>query len=177
MIYVPTINNFISRHAKLGAVAYAAALLTLAAMNALLIMDVAQQYHARNSSLEQLAQLKARLQIPAGSRLGDSPFLEGESETQASAALLKRLTAASAQAGANVLSSEVEPQANAKDGYLKAITTCELEEPALQRLLYDLEAGTPLLLVDQVLVQPANDGGKLRVVIGVSGLWPGARND
>jgi len=174
MISAAAINDLVSRHARLGALAYAAAILMLVALNPMLIVDLAQQYHTRNSSLEQLEQLKARLKLPAGSSLGDSPFLEGDSETQASAALLKRLTTASAQAGANVLSSEVEPQANAKDGYLKAMTTCELEEPALQRLLYDLEAGMPLLSVDQILVQPASERGKLRVVIGVSGLWPGA---
>ena len=55
-----------------------------------------------------------------------------------------------------------------------------MEQPALQRLLYDLEVGMPFLFVDQLDVQvpqttTGNESGtgKIRVVLGVSGRWQG----
>jgi general secretion pathway protein M len=58
-----------------------------------------------------------------------------------------------------------------------------MEQPALQKLLYDLEAGMPFLFVDQLDVQvpqttATNEGGsagRIRVVLGVSGQWQGNR--
>jgi general secretion pathway protein M len=68
----------------------------------------------------------------------------------------------------------------AKDGFVAVTVSCEVEQPALQQLLYDLEAGMPFLFVDQLVAQgPAAPGttpqGKLRVVISVSGQWQGAK--
>jgi general secretion pathway protein M len=54
-----------------------------------------------------------------------------------------------------------------------------MEQPALQKLLYDLEVGMPFLFVDQLDVQvpqttATNEGaGRIRVVLGVSGQWQG----
>jgi general secretion pathway protein M len=50
----------------------------------------------------------------------------------------------------------------------------------LQELLYDLEAGMPFLFVDQLVVQtPTAEAGeqpvRLRVLLGVSGQWRGAK--
>jgi len=47
-------------------------------------------------------------------------------------------------------------------------------------LLYDLEAGMPFLFVTQLMVQssqenPVAEGGRLRVLLGVSGQWQGAK--
>jgi general secretion pathway protein M len=55
-----------------------------------------------------------------------------------------------------------------------------VDQPGLQQLVYDLEAGLPLLFVDQLVVQapPAvvNTGeGRLRVLLTVSGQWQGGR--
>ena len=52
----------------------------------------------------------------------------------------------------------------AKDGFVGLVVSCEMEQPALQKLLYDLEAGMPFLFVDQLDVQvpqttAANEGG------------------
>jgi general secretion pathway protein M len=58
------------------------------------------------------------------------------------------------------------------------IASCEIEQPQLQQLLYDLEAGMPFLFVDQLVVQTplAESGnGKLRILLGVSGQWRGAK--
>jgi general secretion pathway protein M len=62
------------------------------------------------------------------------------------------------------------------------VVSCELDQPALQKVLYDLEAGMPFLFVDQLDVQvpqvaAANEGGsgKIRVVLGVTGQWQGSK--
>ena len=82
------------------------------------------------------------------------------------------------RAGGSVISSEVEPQAVAKDGFLKAIANFELEQAALQQLLYDFEAGMPFLYIDQLSIYaptPSNEGGRVRVMLGVSGMWRGEK--
>jgi general secretion pathway protein M len=60
------------------------------------------------------------------------------------------------------------------------VVSCEMEQPALQKLLYDLEVGMPFLFIDQLDVQvpqttATNEGGAglARVVLGVSGQWQG----
>jgi general secretion pathway protein M len=66
----------------------------------------------------------------------------------------------------------------AKDGFVSVTVNCELEQSALQQLLYDLEAGMPFLFVDQLVAQgPAatTPQDKLRLVISVSGQWQGAK--
>ena len=52
--------------------------------------------------------------------------------------------------------------------------SCEIEQPALQKLLYDVEAGMPFLFVDQLVVdspEAANNVSRLKVVLAVSGQW------
>jgi general secretion pathway protein M len=107
-------------------------------------------------------------QIPSG-----SPFLEGQTVTQAGAALLQRVANAVSQVSGSVLSTQVDllgPQS--KDGYVSVLANCEVQQPALQRLLYDIEAGMPFLFIDQLSVEvPNTDGGPLRVTLAVSGQW------
>ena len=108
-----------------------------------------------------------------------SPFLEGQTVTVAGAALLQRVADAVTRFGGNVLSSQVELQGTqAKDGYISLIASCEIDQTALQRLLYDVEAGMPFLFIDQLVAQApaaAGEGGRMRVLLSVSGLWPGAK--
>ena len=88
--------------------------------------------------------------------------------------LLQRVTGAITRAGGDVVSSEIVPQVpEAKDGYLRAIATCELDQTAFQQLLYDIEAGMPFLIIDQLLVHSA-ERDRLRLVLTVTGLWTGA---
>jgi general secretion pathway protein M len=83
------------------------------------------------------------------------------------------------QVGGNIQSSQVDVQGNqARDGLVSLLISCEVDQPALQKLLYDLEAGMPFLYVDQLDVQmpqaaAANEAvsGRLRVILGVSGQW------
>ena len=59
-------------------------------------------------------------------------------------------------------------------------------QPQLQQLLYDLEAGMPFLFVEQLVAQApqgvaggggvtGTEGGRLRVLLGVSGQWQEAK--
>jgi general secretion pathway protein M len=112
-----------------------------------------------------------------------SPFLEGQTLTVAGAALQQRIGSAVKAVGGNVLSSQIDLQGtDSKKGFLSLTASCELEQPALQQLLYDLEAGMPFLFIDQLTVQApqaigsaADAATRMRVLIGVSGQWQGTR--
>ena len=83
-----------------------------------------------------------------------SPVLEGPTVTVAGAALLQRVAGAVTRVGGNILSSQVDLQgAQSKNGFVKVSVDCEVDQPSLQKLLYDLEAGMPLLFVDQLVAQ------------------------
>lgn len=107
------------------------------------------------------------------------PFLEGPTVTVAGANLLQRVAAAVGNAGGSVQSSQVDVSgAQVKDGFVGLVVSCELDQPALQKVLYDLEAGMPFLFVDQLDVQvpqatALNEAatGRVRVILGVSGQW------
>jgi general secretion pathway protein M len=60
------------------------------------------------------------------------------------------------------------------------IASCEIDQSELQKLLYDLEAGMPFLFIDQLVIQPpltlsGAGGGRLRLLLTVSGQWRGAK--
>ena len=79
---------------------------------------------------------------------------KGQTLTVAGAALLQRVADAVTKVGGNVLSSQVDVQGvQAKDGYVSVLASCEIEQAAMQRLLYDLEAGMPFLFVEQFVAQ------------------------
>lgn len=129
-----------------------------------------------------LAQVQARRGHggPAGAARVGSPFLEGPTVTVAGASLLQRVAGAIAQAGGTMQSSQVDVGGQGRDGVVTLLVNGEIEQQALQRLLYDLEAGMPYLYVDQLDVQmpqastadeaPAA-AGRLKIMIGVSGRW------
>lgn len=108
-----------------------------------------------------------------------TPFLEGPTVTVAGANLLQRVAAAVGNVGGSVQSSQVDVSgAQVKDGFVGLVVSCELEQPALQKVLYDLEAGMPFLFVDQLDVQVPQttalseaSTGRVRVILGVSGQW------
>ena len=122
-----------------------------------------------------------RAQAPDGAGPAGSPFLEGATVTVAGAALLQRVTAAVTKLGGNVLSSQVDLQGTqSKAGFLTIIASCDIDQPGLQQLLYDVEAGMPFLFVDQLVVQApasfaASGDGKLRILLAVSGQWRGSK--
>jgi general secretion pathway protein M len=166
----------------LAATAYAAVVLVLLWIVVSSIADILSQRTAVAASAAMLEQLEGRrIAPPKGSAAGEmpsgSPFLEGATVTVAGAALLQRVAGAVAKFGGNVLSSQLDVQGpHAKAGFVSMIASCELDQPTLQPLLYDLEAGMPFLFVDQLSVQGASSGeGRLRVLLSVSAQWQGAK--
>ena len=172
--------------ATLGYLVTVALLLTLAWTGFAEILEQRQSVAAASDLLAQLEGRKAGARgnaadptaatVPTG-----SPFLEGQTLTVAGAALLQRVADAVTKVGGNVLSSQVDVQGvQAKDGYVSVLASCEVEQSALQRLLYDLEAGMPFLFVEQFVAQSAQTGtqapaagGRMRLLLAVSGRWQG----
>jgi general secretion pathway protein M len=157
-----------------------AALLFIAVSSISDVLDQHSQVTAASAMLEQLDGRRAPsahgdAMIPSG-----SPYLEGATVTVAGANLLQRVAGAVVKQGGNVLSTQLDVQgAPTRSGLLSMIASCEIEQSQLQKLLYDLEAGMPFLFVDQLEIQtPLNsetEGGKLRILLAVSGQWRGAK--
>lgn len=184
MNQVATLRNFLNQ--PLAAAACFAAVIGLLLFTIISsLVDVLSQRAAATASAAMLEQFEGRhpatmrgeasgVGAPSG-----SPFLEGATITVAGASLLQHVTAAVTKLGGSVLSSQVDLQGTqAKAGFLSVIASCEVDQPGLQQLLYDLEAGMPFLFIDQLVVQaPSNFGtsteGKLRVLLTVSGQWKG----
>jgi len=149
------------------------------------IVDVLGQRAAVAASAEMLAQLEGRKPAASGGRTADVPmpsgsaFLEGATVTIAGAALLQRVASAVTKLGGNVLSSQLDLQGTqAKAGFVSMVASCEIDQPVLQPLIYDLEAGMPFLFVDQLAVQAptvTSGEGRLRIVLTVSGQWQGVK--
>jgi general secretion pathway protein M len=179
------IDVYLKRYPGFAASLYVVILIALLVTVLLALMGIVERYRALNESVATLARLESRAAASAqadwltGPVPPGSPFLEGQSVTVASAALLQRLTAAITRAGGNIVSSEVaQGGEETTSGYVKVIATCELQEPGLDRLLYDLEAGMPFLFVDPLTVEAslsASSDRPMRVTLGVSGLWLGAK--
>jgi general secretion pathway protein M len=110
-----------------------------------------------------------------------SAFLEGATVTIAGATLLQRVSGAVTKFGGNVLSTQLDLQGTqSRAGFLSMIASCEIDQSEVQKLLYDLEAGMPFLFIDQLVVQPpltssGPGGGRLRLLLAVSGQWSGAK--
>ena len=92
---------------------------------------------------------------------------------------MQRLTTLITSSGGTIISTEmIQSGAQSKDGFLSAIANCELEHDALQRVLYEIEAGLPFLFVEQLIVRPSSglgESGKLRVTLGVTAQWGGGK--
>jgi general secretion pathway protein M len=183
MIALPSLDRYLTRPSLSGLI-YGAVVVGCCLTTLFMLTDIVELYSARNASLEMLSRFDGRNHAAsagrgAASQPQGSPFLEGQTVTVASAALLQRITSIITNAGGTVVSSEMQQQgARSKDGYVTAIANCELGQEALQRVLHDIEAGSPFLFIDQLVVQtPSGPGevGRLRVLLGVAGLWPGEK--
>ena len=165
-----------------AATVYAALVIVLLGVAIGSVVDILGQRASVAATAAMLEQLEGR-KAPAAGRAGDrgtpsgSAFLEGTTVTVAGAALLQRVATAVTKAGGNVLSSQLDVQGpHAKAGFVSMVANCELDQSALQSLLYDLEAGMPFLFIDQLDIQVATAGeGKLRLLLGVSGQWQGVK--
>jgi general secretion pathway protein M len=169
----------------MAAAAYAGLLIVLLAMIVSSIVDMLDQQAALASSAAMLEQLEGRKAPAPGGRSAEagmpsgSAFLEGATVTVAGAALLQRVAGTVTKLGGNVLSSQLDVQGtHARAGFVSMVASCELDQPALQPLIYDLEAGMPFLFIDQLSVQApttSSGEGKLRILLAVSGQWQGAK--
>jgi general secretion pathway protein M len=168
-----------------AATVYAALVLLLLTMVVSSISDILGQRAAVAASLSMLEQLEGRKIQAAKGPSADaampsgSPYLDGATVTVAGAALLARVAGAVTKHGGNVLSSQLDVQGKqAKAGFVSMIASCELDQVALQPLIYDLEAGMPFLFIDQLSIQAptiSSGEGKLRILLAVSGQWQGAK--
>jgi len=169
----------------LAAAAYAGLVFALLFMVVSSVVDILDQRAAVASSAAMLDQLEGRSTAASGRRSADvlmpsgSAFLEGATVTVAGAALLQRVAGAVTKLGGNVLSSQLDLQGTqSKAGFVSMVASCEIEQPALQPLIYDLEAGMPFLFIDQLAVQApttSSGEGKLRILLAVSGQWQGVK--
>jgi general secretion pathway protein M len=188
MISQNALARTLTRSPLIAVALYVAALCALLVTAGLAVADIAGQRDGLARTADLLDQLQGRK--PRG---GDAaalaaehpgtPFLEGPTVTVAGATLLQRVAAAVGNVGGTIQSSQVDVLGTqAKDGLVGLVVSCEMEQPALQKLLYDLEAGMPFLFVDQLDVQVPqttaaneNGSGRIRVVLGVSGQWQGSK--
>jgi len=181
-----TLARLSSARPLLAVLGHAAAVVVLLGMAWSGIADILDRRQSVAAATDLLAQLEGRKASPmalpgagAGQVPTGSPFLEGQTLTVAGAALLQRVADAVTKVGGNVLSSQVDVQgAQAKDGFVNVLASCELDHAALQRLLYDLEAGMPFLFIEQMVAQSPQtaspqEGGRMRLLLAVSGRWQG----
>jgi general secretion pathway protein M len=105
------------------------------------------------------------------------PFLDGQTITIAGAVLQQRVQQAVAKAGGILSSSQVDLDGpEAAKGFVYLTATTETSQPAIQTILYDVEAGMPYLFIDKLSIQPpmdlsGQDTGKMRMTIRVGGQW------
>jgi len=181
---IAQVEKLLARFPLVAAILYAAVIVMLAFTAIATALDLSDRRDAANAATDVLAQIEGRSPARAAGlsdAVAGSPFLEGPTVTVAGAALLERVAGAIARVGGNVLSSQIDLQGDqSKAGFVTATASCEIEPVSLQPLLYDLEAGMPFLFVDQLVVQaPAGSanapGGKLRILLAISGQWRGAK--
>jgi general secretion pathway protein M len=187
MNFTALLRKFLTGSPLLAAALYLGVVILLVFVVLSSFSDILSQRADVAASAAMLAQLEGHGAAGARGRMdtvaapSGSPFLEGATITVAGAALLQRVSAAVAKLGGNVLSSQVDLQGTqAQAGFVSVIASCDIDQPALQQLLYDIEAGMPFLFIDQLVVQApgsfATSGdGKLRILLGVSGQWQGAK--
>jgi general secretion pathway protein M len=178
------ITRPLSQSPLIAVVLYLAVLGGLAFSSVVAIANIFDHQRAlaqTSDLLDQLRGRKPRNPAQLSAEHPGTPFLEGPTVTVAGAALLQRVATAVGNAGGTIQSSQVDVLGKeAKDGFVGLVVSCEMEQPALQKVLYDLEAGMPFLFVDQLDVQVPQTttkseagSGRIRVMLGVSGQWQG----
>ena len=188
MTSAQTITRTLTHSPLIAVVLYIAVAGALLATTGFAVSDILDHRRGLAQTSDLLDQLRGRGPRGAGgssvaAEHPGTPFLEGPTVTVAGATLLQRVAAAVSNVGGTIQSSQVDVLGTqAKDGLVGLVVSCEMEQPALQKLLYDLEVGMPFLFVDQLDVQvpqmtSVNDSGsgRIRVVLGVSGQWQGGK--
>jgi general secretion pathway protein M len=181
-----TLIRYLVRYPALAAVLYGTLVAACLFLTWAAAAELYDRYNGLQAATALLDQIEGRRPAPGGSASAEavpagSPFLEGRTVTVAGAALQQRVASAVTKLGGNVLSTQVELQGSqAKEGFVSLVASCEMDQPALQQLLYDLEVGMPFLFVDQLQVETpqlgtTQEGERMRVLLAVSGQWQGAK--
>jgi len=178
------------RDRALALLYYVAAIGGLVVVTWLALTSLADRYAAYSGSADLLARMESRRTPQTQEEREDggilamtgSPFLEATTLTIAGAELQKHVTALVRMGGGNVLSSQVDlQQAEGSSEHVGLTITAEVDQSALQKLLYDIEAGMPLLFIDRLLIQPVqlqggdSSGARLRAQLTISGQWQQAK--
>jgi general secretion pathway protein M len=173
----------IGRRQALAVVAYVGVVIGLFAISLLLVADIrdkAAEIAAAQIRLGQLSErsrLSSSASTASNSGVSGSPFLDGQTITVAGAALQQRVEAAVAKAGGALMSSQVDLDGpDAKNGFVGLTASMEVSQPAVQTVLYDIEAGMPYLFVDKLSIQSPEvfgepESGRMRMTIGMVGQW------
>src|SRR5450631_171304 len=182
------IDNYLARFPLGAAICYLLIVIVFWLIATLSILNILERRQELAATGDILSRLEGRnfgqsRMADAGdiSLVTGSPVLEGPTVTVAGATLLQRVAGAITRFGGNILSSQVDLQGvQSKDGFVTVSVDCELDQSALQKLLYDLEAGMPYLFVNQLVAQAPETAmgalnGKLHISILVSGQWQGAK--
>ena len=182
-----SLNSYLARYPYVAVAGYAVLVVAFLVTIWVALAGILEQRAVLADARDILNQLEARQQSrnaannAAGTVPAGSPFLGGETITVAGATLLQRVASAITRFGGSVQSSQVDLQGpQSKDGFVTLTISCEMEQPNLQNLLYDLEAGMPFLFIDQLVVQGPETsavagGARTRILIAVSGQWKGTK--
>jgi general secretion pathway protein M len=176
----------IGQRQTLAVLAYVGVVIGLLAISLLLIADLRDKLAEVAAARMRLDQLSERAppnlsaSAPSNAGVTGSPFLEGQTITIAGATLQQRVEAAVAKADGALISSQVELDGpDAKNGFVGLTASVEVSQPAVQAILYDVEAGMPYLFVDKLSIQSPEvfgepESGRMRMTIGVVGQWRSA---
>ena len=173
------------RRQALAVVAYVGIVVALLAISVLLVADLrdkAAEIAAAQMRLDQLSERSrpSSSAIVSNAGVSGSPFLDGQTITIAGAALQQRVEAAVAKADGALMSSQVELDGpDAKNGFVGLTASMEVSQPAVQTILYDIEAGMPYLFVEKLSIQSPEVFGEpesahMRMTIGIVGQWRSA---
>jgi len=159
--------------------AYLGAVVFLLGSSLWLMDDLKSSSDRLSLSSSRLDQLSRRAPRPPrrADDAGPSLFLSGRTMTIAAAALEQRIKDTVERSGGELTSSQVEPDSpDAKNGLVRLTASIEVDQPGVQKILYDIEAGAPYLFVDKLSVQSPEDfgepeTGRFRMTLAVLGQW------
>jgi general secretion pathway protein M len=173
-------NLSADRRATLAMVAYVVLIAVLLGSSLWFMNDLEFGRRRIEEVQMRLDRMKARsLAMPAqgAEPVERSLFLTGPTITVAGAALEQRIKEVAEKSGGAVTSSQVDVDGpDAKDGFLRLTASIETDQPGVQSILYDLEAGAPYLFVEKLSIQSPEDfgepeTGRFRMTVSVLGQW------
>ncbi|GGI25883.1 MULTISPECIES: type II secretion system protein GspM [Bradyrhizobium] len=175
------IRRYVSAIPFVATICYAAMTGFLLLITGWTALDLAEQHRTLANANEMFDRLQSQQRAARSTNDGalavSPPVVEGPTVTVAAAVVLQHVSAEATRMGSNILSSQVDLQdAGAQHGIVRVSVDLEIEQPALQGLLYELEAGSPFLFIDQLVIQVPESSTrhaatKVRVAIVVSGWW------